>query len=374
MTLEMIVGQGLENARAARPAVDRDEIERTLRCANRSLGRRLGRIEWLGSYEAYIVRTAEAIADGWKLDAEYPFAGPPRWFGEIHASDVGSLETLSSAEEAIWWHAASMATAVTERKRFPVDLSSVPEPQRASGVARDALNAAATVEWLECCVEGWDPEEEDENVRWESLHEGGVRWDCIDPVLQAHAELPFLTEIASCFALGLFAATSLRRGDALRTLLIERPRLRFRGDRLHADDEPAVVWPDGSERWYWDEVAVPIEIAEAREELTAEAITAIGNQELRRVVLDRIGWDRFMKTADATLVAQDDFGKLWATGIELDDEPVALVEVVNATAELDGTHRRYFLRVPPTVRTARAAVAWTFGFDKVTDYAIAAQS
>ena len=39
-----------------------------------------------------------------------------------------------------------------------------------------------------------------------------------------------------------------------------------------------------------------------------------------------------------------------------------------------GRYRRYFLRVPPTTRTARAAVAWTFGFDAVGDYAVAVQS
>jgi hypothetical protein len=39
------------------------------------------------------------------------------------------------------------------------------------------------------------------------------------------------------------------------------------------------------------------------------------------------------------------------------------VEVVDATAEHDGTRRRYALRVPPMVRTGREAVAWTFGLD-----------
>jgi Domain of unknown function (DUF6745) len=48
--------------------------------------------------------------------------------------------------------------------------------------------------------------------------------------------------------------------------------------------------------------------------------------------------------------------------------------VVSATAEPDGSHRRYFLRVPPSTRTARAAVAWTFGFEKADDYILAAGS
>ena len=49
--------------------------------------------------------------------------------------------------------------------------------------------------------------------------------------------------------------------------------------------------------------------------------------------LERIGWERFLETADAELRAQDDYGKLWATQIRLDGEHAHLVEVVNATAE-----------------------------------------
>ena len=32
--------------------------------------------------------------------------------------------------------------------------------------------------------------------------------------------------------------------------------------------------------------------------------------------------------------------------------------------EPDGTHKRYFLQVPPTVRTPREAVAWTYGLSE----------
>ncbi len=38
-----------------------------------------------------------------------------------------------------------------------------------------------------------------------------------------------------------------------------------------------------------------------------------------------------------------------------------MVEVINATAEPDGGFRHYFLRVPPDTKTAREAVAWSFG-------------
>ena len=35
--------------------------------------------------------------------------------------------------------------------------------------------------------------------------------------------------------------------------------------------------------------------------------------------------------------------------------------MVNSTPEPDGTYRTYWLRVPPTTRTARDGLAWTFG-------------
>ncbi len=55
------------------------------------------------------------------------------------------------------------------------------------------------------------------------------------------------------------------------------------------------------------------------------------------------------------------------------DEPIVMVEVLNSTPEPDGTRKTYFLRVPPTMRTAREAVAWTFDMDGAA-YAPAVES
>ena len=60
--------------------------------------------------------------------------------------------------------------------------------------------------------------------------------------------------------------------------------------------------------------------------------------------------------------------------MRLDGERAQVVEVVNATPEPDGSYRRYFLRVPPQVRTAREAVAWTFGFEDAERFIVAAAS
>jgi hypothetical protein len=38
-----------------------------------------------------------------------------------------------------------------------------------------------------------------------------------------------------------------------------------------------------------------------------------------------------------------------------------MVRVLNSTDEADGSKKPYWLRVDPSLTTARAAVAWTFG-------------
>ena len=48
--------------------------------------------------------------------------------------------------------------------------------------------------------------------------------------------------------------------------------------------------------------------------------------------------------------------------------------IFNATPDADGSRRRYFLRVPPHMRTAHQGVAWTFGFDNPNHYTVATET
>jgi hypothetical protein len=45
-----------------------------------------------------------------------------------------------------------------------------------------------------------------------------------------------------------------------------------------------------------------------------------------------------------------------------------MLRVENSTPEPDGTYKFYFIRVPPDMRTAQQAVAWTFGMEDPKDY------
>lgn len=88
---------------------------------------------------------------------------------------------------------------------------------------------------------------------------------------------------------------------------------------------------------------------------TAHHILNQPNVEIHRVMLERFGETRFMDELGAQAYHQDDFGVLYRVDIP-NDEPLVMVNVKDPS-----TNRQYFLRVPPTIQTAHAAVAWTFG-------------
>ncbi len=147
-------------------------------------------------------------------------------------------------------------------------------------------------------------------------------------------------------------------------VLTERPtRLCLDDDgQLHAPRGPAIAYPDGWAIWAWHGVRVPRWVIDNPERLTVSRIQAQKSIEIRRVMIERYGFERYVRDAGALKISSDEYGTLWRCPL-LGDEPLVMVEVCNATPEPDGSFRNYWLRVPPDVRSAREAIAWTFGVD-----------
>jgi hypothetical protein len=151
-------------------------------------------------------------------------------------------------------------------------------------------------------------------------------------------------------------------------LLCERPASLALDDqgRLHNGLGPAAHYRDGWQVWAWHGVRVPRRAIEEPQVMTADEIMAEPDVAVRRVMIERVGNERFMREVGPERLAEDPAGILWRVDL-MDDEPVVCVEVTNASAGPDGIYRRHMLRVPPTVRSPREAVAWTFGFS-AADY------
>lgn len=197
------------------------------------------------------------------------------------------------------------------------------------------------------------------------------------------------------------------------SIVCERPTLLAldpETHRLHAETGPAVFFRDGYALYAIRGVTVPARLIMDPDSLTWQDIDAEDNLEVRRVMLQRFGAQRYIQASGAKRVHRDSYGELYVKECP-GDEPVVMVRVVNATPEnvppgswhwdkVEGARRtrvtddetlrilawtyfetgqsppgyewrcdvaeklvykEYWIRVPPTMTTAHAAVAWTFG-------------
>lgn len=178
-------------------------------------------------------------------------------------------------------------------------------------------------------------------------------------------------------------------------------------DRLHCENGPAVAFRDGHKYYFWHGVTVPEHVVERPETITYQEIENERNAEVRRVMLERYGTERFLRDSGAVKFAEDEYGELYRKELP-GDEPIVMVRLVNSTPEgvrpgqwywwnerkgcrvtdnmelknigkhmvatgkrpagykwvCAGTpepvYKEYWIRVPPDMQRPRQALAWGF--------------
>jgi hypothetical protein len=116
----------------------------------------------------------------------------------------------------------------------------------------------------------------------------------------------------------------------------------------------------------WRGVPVEARIIFEPETITTQEVLGQPNSELRRVLLERMGYEKFLSETHAQVLDRDcDPGgerRLLRVPLQ-NDEPLVCLAVY-----CPSTGRQYMLRVPPSTRSCRQAAAWIAGFDRVDDY------
>ena len=126
--------------------------------------------------------------------------------------------------------------------------------------------------------------------------------------------------------------------------------------RLHSDKGQACGYSDKWGIWAWHGVIVPQRIIEQPETITAKEILAEENAEIRRVMIERVGMDRFIADAKAKEIHKHDRGILFS--VDLPGDPERVLRAVRVTDPSTG--RMYFLRIPPQINNVQEAISWTF--------------
>ncbi|MEV4613314.1 DUF6745 domain-containing protein [Kitasatospora sp. NPDC049258] len=350
-------------AAAGTGPADRPAVERAVRAAYRTAGlAEPSAVLWFGS-------PLEAAAAALVLTGAGPAGavpGPPA--DRLAAAGVrpGGAVSVREAVRTAPWEAA--------RRRVHTELGASgwaelwaltgaelwPQTRALSGRIRDAVLDRLAPE----------PGADEEREAWEraAAARTAARLVLLDAAGGPH-DAPWLAAFDAAGDLGPLAPLAeIARGAGWWwpyegvALLSERPAELHRDEagRLDRADGPALAYPDGFALHAWRGMPVPAEFLDGLATVTPERIRTEENAELRRVLLEHYGYERYLADSGAEPLHRDETGVLWRIQLP-EDEPVVMVEVVNSTAEPDGTFRTYWLRVPPGTRTARAGVAWTFG-------------
>jgi hypothetical protein len=122
----------------------------------------------------------------------------------------------------------------------------------------------------------------------------------------------------------------------------------------------------------WRGVPIDERIAFRPETISGAEVLDEQNAERRRVLLERMGYEAFLKQVRAHELDRDHDagGERRLLQVPLPgDEPLVCLAVI-----CPSTGRQYLLRVPPIMRTCRQAAAWIAGFDNPDAYRPIAES
>ncbi|MEL6459468.1 MAG: DUF6745 domain-containing protein [Cyanobacteria bacterium J06621_15] len=125
-------------------------------------------------------------------------------------------------------------------------------------------------------------------------------------------------------------------------------------NRLHSESEPAIQFADGYGLYYYHGVALPEQYGTVHpNQWEAKWLLSENNTELRRILIQAIGYNRIcdeLKAIKLNSFREYDLIKIDA---EADVEPIVLLKMI-----CPSTGYTHVLRVPPNMESAREAITW----------------
>ena len=130
-------------------------------------------------------------------------------------------------------------------------------------------------------------------------------------------------------------------------------------NRLHCEDGAAILYADGFAVYSWHGVRVPDEWIEDRSTLTAKIALTWDNTEQRRAACEILGWINVLKSLKAKVIDEDP-DPMIGTLLEVNIPDIGKEKFIKVVC---GTGREFAIPVPPNMKTALEANAWTYDID-----------
>lgn len=144
-------------------------------------------------------------------------------------------------------------------------------------------------------------------------------------------------------------------------IVLDRPTT-FKFDeqnRPHSEQGPALAFADGTAVSAWHGVIVPNEWLADKTFLTAKMALTEPNMERRRAACEILGWINILETLNYRLINKDEDPQI-GTLVEVDIPDIGTERFIIVQC---GTGRQFAIPVPPDMKTALQANAWTYGLE-----------
>lgn len=198
---------------------------------------------------------------------------------------------------------------------------------------------------------------------WWKMYQGGNMWSAYDCYLTAMRDVIGLTGLDCWDAYAAWESCTIEGGFRIMhkdfCMVSDRPRILLvdAQNRPHCDGGPSHQWRDGWSLYHIHGIRVAEQIVMHPESITLEQIKAETNAEVRRIMVERFGHEKYLRASDAKLI--DSCGEthklkglrtanLWSIG------DITMLDVLNSTPEPDGTTKRYVIPVDGTLYDGKA--------------------
>ena len=157
-------------------------------------------------------------------------------------------------------------------------------------------------------------------------------------------------------------------------ILTDRPISLHRDDqgRLHNPDGMAIQYGDGWGVFSWHGTRVPAEVITSPQSISSAQIINERNSEVRRVMIERYGQDRFVLDSGAKTIDTDQENGAELLSIDLPGDPERYLRALKLLCP--STSACYIVRVPPNQSKAREALAWSYQLSSAKEYHLVQQS
>jgi hypothetical protein len=129
-------------------------------------------------------------------------------------------------------------------------------------------------------------------------------------------------------------------------------------NRLHSETGPVILYEDGFSVYAWHGTRIPGEWIE--DGITAAEALRVENIEQRRAACELLGWAGILHQLNAVTIDENPDPQI---GVLVEVELPDFEDKERFLRVMCGTEREFAIPVPPTMKTALEANAWTYGMD-----------